>query len=128
LIVQGKVSIESGKECLNKLIEKGVNFDSVYAVEDFTALGVIQFLKTLDDEKYQNIGVIGFANESFGQYITPTLSTIDQQTTLMGEQAAKLFLSLILDKKFYEKKAQQIMLEPKLIIRESSIKKILKEL
>jgi LacI family transcriptional regulator len=123
LIIAGKVSIESGKECVKMLIEKGVDFDTIFAVEDFTALGVLQYLKTVEDKRYKNIGVIGFANEAFGQYITPSLSTIDQQTTLMGEEAAKLFLSLVLDKKLYERKAEQIMLEPKLIIRESSIKR-----
>jgi LacI family transcriptional regulator len=109
LIVYGKVSIESGKECIQSLIEKGIKFDSVFAVEDFTALGVIQFLKSYNNPSFKNVGVIGFANESFGQYISPSLSTVDQQTTEMGAAAAQLFIKLIADKKFYEKKPEKIM-------------------
>jgi DNA-binding LacI/PurR family transcriptional regulator len=38
----------------------------------------------------------------------------------MGEEAAKLFFSLIEDKNFYEAKAVKLVLQPELIIRESS--------
>ncbi|MEP7143836.1 MAG: hypothetical protein ABI707_13235 [Ferruginibacter sp.] len=39
LIVYGKVSIESGRECMAKLLSGSKMPDSVFAVEDFTALG-----------------------------------------------------------------------------------------
>ena len=40
-------------------------------------------------------GVFGFANELFGEHITPTLSTIDQQTVTMGTESFRLLLQMI---------------------------------
>ncbi|WP_431215461.1 LacI family DNA-binding transcriptional regulator [Puia sp. P3] len=90
LIVYGKVSIESGRECMNQLLSRPVIPDAVFAVEDFTALGAIQAIKAAGLRIPEDIAIIGFANEAFGEYITPSLSTVNQQTVVMGEEAARL--------------------------------------
>ncbi|RYZ43851.1 MAG: LacI family transcriptional regulator [Sphingobacteriales bacterium] len=46
LIVYGKVSIESGRECMQHLLNIKQSPDAVFAVEDFTALGAIQAIKS----------------------------------------------------------------------------------
>lgn len=123
-IYYGKVSIDSGREAINQFLKTKKEFDAVFAVEDFTALGAIQQLKELEIKVPEEVGVIGFANESFGQYITPSLSSIDQQTTKMGEEVAKLFLKLNKNQKFYENAPEEIILDPILIERESSLRKV----
>src|SRR5882762_2637681 len=90
LIVHGKVSIESGRECMKQLLTRGVLPDAVFAVEDFTALGAIQTIKAAGLKIPEDIAIIGFANEAFGEYLTPSLSTVNQQTVTMGEEAARL--------------------------------------
>jgi LacI family transcriptional regulator len=123
LVKYGEVSIESGMNCMQSLIKENLP-DGVFAVEDFTALGAIQALKAAHLKIPDDVAIIGFANESFGQYITPSLSTVDQQTIKMGEAAANLFFELSLKEKFYKPGAQKkIVLEPVLIFRESSLKK-----
>ncbi|WP_423147096.1 LacI family DNA-binding transcriptional regulator [Rubrolithibacter danxiaensis] len=121
LIASGKVSIESGKECTMELLNKENPPDAIFAVEDFTAFGAIQALKESGIRIPDEMGVIGFANESFSQYISPPLSTIDQQTAKMGEEAAKLFLNQVTEK--VKPAFQKIVLEPRLIVRESSLRK-----
>ncbi len=118
-ICYGKVSVDSGKQCAEELFKLKDEPDAIFAVEDFTALGAIQAIKA----QKKKIGVVGFANEEFGKYITPSLTTVNQQTIQMGEAAAKMFIDII------EKKVSQddehpkiITLMPELIIRESSIK------
>ena len=90
LIRYGKVTIESGMECMNDLLRIKDLPDGIFAVEDFTALGAVQALKAANKKIPDEIAIIGFANESFGEYITPSLSTVDQQTIKMGEAAARL--------------------------------------
>ncbi|HMI61893.1 MAG TPA: LacI family DNA-binding transcriptional regulator, partial [Puia sp.] len=72
LISFGKVSVESGKECMKKLLVGAVMPDGVFAVEDFTALGAIQAIKTAGLRIPGDIAIIGFANEAFGEYLTPS--------------------------------------------------------
>ncbi|MDB5207774.1 MAG: LacI family transcriptional regulator [Flavisolibacter sp.] len=120
LVIHGSVSIESGRSCMQKLLSSSRSIDGVYAVEDFTALGAMQYLKEAGKNIPDDVCLIGFANEAFGRYITPSLSTVNQQTIKMGEEAAKLFFKLIENKDFYKNKAVKLVLEPELIIRQSS--------
>jgi len=68
----------------------------------------------------KEFGVVGFANELFGEHITPTLSTVDQQTIGMGRSALNLLLGIIEKREIDHHIKQKIVLEPVLICRDSS--------
>jgi len=121
-VVLGKISIASGHACMQKLLAAQPDVDGVFAVEDFTALGAFQAIKAAGKHMPEDIALIGFANEAFGSYVTPALSTIDQQTIKMGEEAAKLFFRLSSTQNFYTGAPEKIVLEPKLICRASSLR------
>jgi LacI family transcriptional regulator len=123
LVAYGTVTIESGHGCMQQLLSASQKIDGVFAVEDFTALGVLQFLKAAGKKVPGEVCLVGFANEAFGEYITPSLSTVNQHTIKMGEEATKLFFRLIENKTFYKEGPVKLMLEPELIPRESSSRK-----
>lgn len=123
LIYVGNISIESGKEAVKYFFEKPNPPDAIFAVEDFTALGALKELKERNIKIPDEVGLIGFANEHFGEHITPALSTIDQQTVLMGKESIKLLLELISGKENNKPKHRKIILEPIPIFRKSSMKK-----
>ena len=122
LIIHGKVSIESGRDCMKKLLDGSPRPDAVFAVEDYTALGALQAIKSAGLRIPEDLAVIGFANEAFGQYLTPSLSTVNQQTVHMGEEAAKLFFEFSGKLEEYKSNPRQLVLEPVLICRESTLK------
>jgi LacI family transcriptional regulator len=122
LIKHGKVSVDSGYACMQELLQQSVVPDGVFAVEDFTALGAMQAIKAADKKMPDDIAIIGFANEAFGEYITPSLSTVNQQTRSMGMHAAQLFFNLT-QNNFYQSRPVKQVLEPLLIFRESSLRK-----
>jgi len=123
LIYHGNVSIESGKEAIRHFLQLPVVPDAFFAVEDFTALGVIQELKDRNCNIPADFGVIGFANELFGEHISPSLSTIDQQTVQMGREAFSLLIQLIDNKEPLNTKQRKIILEPVPVFRASTLKK-----
>ncbi|WP_206598661.1 LacI family DNA-binding transcriptional regulator [Rufibacter ruber] len=120
LITYGKVSIDSGRSCAEQLLQLPNRPDAIFAVEDFTALGALQAIKESPWHRPGEIGLVGFANEAFSAYITPSLTTIDQQTALMGEEAAKIFMELRQNTTVTETAPQKVVLEPLLIARQSS--------
>ena len=123
LIITGDLTIESGRICMDILINLDYPPDGVFAAEDFMALGAIQTIKEKKLAIPEEIAIIGFANEEFGNYITPSLSTVDQQTVRMGEEAARLLMTLTNKNTFYIEEPVKIILEPQMIFRESSLKK-----
>jgi len=120
LIFSGNVSIESGREATSYFLNLNEPPDAVFAVEDFTALGIIKECKEKGIKIPEEMGVFGFANEMYGEHITPSLSTMDQQTVLMGEKAVELLLNFIRQKHAPLNGSSQIVIEPIPIFRNSS--------
>ncbi|GAB2538325.1 LacI family DNA-binding transcriptional regulator [Rufibacter soli] len=127
LIQYGRNSIESGRFSAERLLSRNKQMDAIFAVEDFTALGALQYFKQQGKRMPGEIGMIGFGNESFSPYVTPSLSTIDQQPARMGEEAFTLFLEAMAKKAAGTEEAavitepKKIILDPVLIVRESSV-------
>src|SRR5690606_38070340 len=95
-------------------------FDAVFTLEDFTAMGVMQELKRAGKRVPEEVAVVGFANEAFTSLVSPTISTVDQRTIEMGEEVAQLFLRLLKKGDYYHHTPERVVLQPRLLIRESS--------
>lgn len=121
-IYQGDVSIEAGKKAADYYLALESQPDAAFAVEDFTALGLIKGLKEHKIKIPGEFGIVGFANESFDEHITPSLSSIDQQTVEMGKEAFNLLQSLIKTRNGNLALLEHscVVLEPILFCRESS--------
>lgn len=120
LIFPGNISIETGKTGTEYFLSLSNPPDAIFAAEDFTALGAISKLKEKDIKIPDQVGIIGFANELFGEHITPSLSTVDQQTIRMGKSALTLLVDIVEKKEKHRQ--QKIILDPLLIVRQSSLK------
>lgn len=120
LVYTGDVSIEAGRDAVQYFLELPDPPDAVFAVEDFTALGAIKELKHNNISIPNDFGIIGFANESFGEHISPSLSTIDQQTVTMGKEAFLMMLKLIEEKSNKKGPVQKRILDPIPVFRNSS--------
>ncbi|GAA4443899.1 LacI family DNA-binding transcriptional regulator [Pontibacter saemangeumensis] len=120
LILYGDFSLDFGRECIRELHRQKIAFDAVFALEDFTAMGALQQLLAYKVRVPEEVGVIGFANESFAALVTPGLSTIDQQTVPMGEAAAGLFLKMLRSEDLYNNLPNRVVLDPHLIARAST--------
>lgn len=120
LVIFGGLSIKDGRYGASSLLRLKLIPDAIIAGDDFTALGVIKKLKETNNTP-PSIGVMGFSNETFSAFITPSLSTIDQQSNKMGTESANMFLKMIKGKVSYNK-AEHIVLEPLLVERQSTEK------
>ncbi|WP_409342303.1 LacI family DNA-binding transcriptional regulator [Paenibacillus sp. MBLB4367] len=90
---------------------------ALFAADDFIALGAIQ---ALQDEGYRvpsDVSVIGYDDQSFAGGIHPRLTTIRQPIKQMGVQAVQLLLNML---NGTAKKNRSLLLEPELVVREST--------
>lgn len=122
LVFQGNVSIEAGKEAVKHFLSLKNPPDAVFAVEDFTALGAIKELKEKKIKIPEQFGVVGFANEEFDEHITPSLTSVDQQTVIMGKEAFKLIMNMVNKRNVGKQQSKSVILEPLLQPRASSQK------
>ena len=127
-VYRGDLSIESGKNAAEYFLSLGTPPDGVFTVEDYTALGLIKGLASRKIKIPEDFGVIGFANETFDEYITPSLSSVDQQTVQMGKEAFGLLVDMIEGpggNKVLSNNTK-VILEPILCLRESTGGKVSK--
>lgn len=122
IIYTGNISIESGMEGTRHLLQLQNPPDAIFAAEDFTALGALKELKSSKIQVPQEFGIFGFCNDMFSEHTTPSLSTMDQQTVLMGQEAFKLLFDMIKNGVSDQANATRKIIEPKPIFRESSMK------
>jgi LacI family transcriptional regulator len=120
LIYTGDLSIEEGKKAADYFLGMDNVPDALFAVEDFSALGLIKRCKERNIKIPSAMGIVGFANEDFDEHITPTLSSIDQQTVKMGQESFKMLLGLIEGTATQTGVNSKIIIEPRPFFRESS--------
>ncbi|NLG84344.1 MAG: LacI family transcriptional regulator, partial [Firmicutes bacterium] len=92
--------------------------DAVFCGNDEMALGVLKAAKQLGIKIPEQVGLIGFDNIRICQYTSPTLTTVNQPTYIIGNLCCeKLIYSL--NNRDREGVFTNLLLKPDLVIRES---------
>lgn len=117
LVENGDYTFESGKKVMERVLNNKLSFDAVFGANDLMALGAMVVLSENKIKIPQDVEVVGYDNILFSSLSKPTLTTVEQPAYEMGYEATKLVLRQIHRK---EQLSECKLLEPKLIIRESS--------
>jgi LacI family transcriptional regulator len=118
LVVHGGMHEDDGIKNIEYLNNNNVKFDAIFAVNDPVAVGAAIYLKKNGIKIPDNVAIIGFSNNPITEYMTPSLTTVEQPAYEMGKMAASMLISLI--KGEDEKVEKKVVLPAKLIIRESA--------
>lgn len=122
--VEGNWSSASGAQAFEKLFEQYPEIDSIFVGNDQMALGAIRIAFQKGLKIPEDLGVVGFDNIPESAFFTPPLTTIQQDQYAVGKVAVEETIKMIrsgwhgLD----PVKPQSIMLEPMLVVRQSSLK------
>ncbi len=92
LIVEGDFQEDGGRTGIAKLIEREVEFDSVFCSNDEMALGALDWLLENNYQVPKDIAVIGFDDIAYTRYVSPKLSSIHFPTRQIAADAAWLVM------------------------------------
>jgi LacI family transcriptional regulator len=92
--------------------------DAIFTISDRMAMGAMLAIKEKGLEMPQDIGLVGFNNEPVTRLTTPQISSVEQPAFEMGKVTAKMFIEMLHNDA--DMSEREIVLSPKLIIRESS--------
>ncbi|PXY42143.1 LacI family transcriptional regulator [Flavobacterium cheongpyeongense] len=118
-IVNDNISKENAFQTALKLLALPEPPDAFLAISDLQALGIMLAITQSGLKTPQDIGIFGYANEPFTEIITPSISSVDQNSEKMGYQAAMVYFDHILKNKDSNEIITKII-ESDLIIRNSS--------
>lgn len=114
-----EAGVEIGDHAMSSLLKLKQRPDAVFCYNDLTAVGAIRCLLTNKLRVPEDVAVIGCGNLRLSAYLEVPLSTIDQSPEQQGAEAAQLALSLIGGNE--KRRTKQLLIEPKLIARISTI-------
>lgn len=108
----------AGYRAASKLLSLDPRPDGIFCFNDPVAIGAMKAILEAGLRIPDDVALIGCGNLHFDDALRVPLSSIDQKSAMMGEQAARLAIDLV------EGKAsvwpRTILLEPQLVIREST--------
>jgi LacI family transcriptional regulator len=118
-VVESNYHEESGGyEAMRNLLARPTPPDAVFAASDPIAIGALQAALEAGLELPRQFGLIGVGNHRYGAYLKIPISTMDQKRAEIGQSSAHLLLELIHRKSLSRPKS--ILIEPKLIVRQST--------
>lgn len=86
-----------GAEATQELIDRGVAFDAIFALNDELSLGALRVLHQEGIRVPEQVWVMGFDNVIESQFAMPSLSTIDPGRAEIAEQAVSALIERISD-------------------------------
>lgn len=125
LVIETFSKVLEGRKTTKKLLRLKNPPDAIFSSSDFTALGAIQEIKEQGLRIPEDISVVGFSNEPFTKFMELSITSVDQSPIEMGRIAANKFLEEV-ESNQKSKTKESIVLQPELIIRDSSLKRKIK--
>lgn len=124
LIVEGDWTVACGEQALYRLLETCPDLDAVFASNDQMALGLMHAAHTVGRQIPEDIAVVGVDNIAESSHFWPPLTTVNQPLADAGVLAVHTIDALIersrQARRGLEPAPEQIVVEPELIVRDSS--------
>ena len=118
LLIPSIPTRRGGHDSVQRLLQMERRPTAALCFNDVVALGVIKALQLSDLKVGADFGVVGFNNIPDAAQNLPGLTTIDTSPRQLGETAAELLIRRI---EKPDSPIQTIILQPKRIVRESSL-------
>ena len=118
-VKDGGFEEDKAKKVAKELLTESPEITAIFCASDLMALGVLKAAKELNLKVPEQLSVIGYDDIILASYTTPTLTTVAQDKYQMGYEVTKLLISILEG----NAEKQHKILENKLIIRESTLKR-----
>lgn len=101
---------------LGKLLDRGA--DALLAVDDRVAAITLFALKRIGRSVPGEVAVVGVGNTEWGQFLSPSLTSIDQCAAAIAQATVQLLVRLI-EQESIAPRQRHVMIQPELVVRES---------
>lgn len=120
-VFEGSISLETAYGYMKTYFDKHELPEVIFSASDYMAMGAIMAIQERGLKIPDDIAISGYSNEPFAPLINPKLTSVEQFSKEMGIETAKLLLEQIGSDNSI-KVPRKIMIRPKLILRDSTLK------
>lgn len=94
-IQEGTFDKESGYEKAQLLLQLNPRPTAIFAANDLLAFGALNAIRDRDLRCPEDVSVIGFDNFDLAEFVTPTLTSVEQSGYALGATAAQVIMDRI---------------------------------
>ncbi|MCW8346412.1 LacI family DNA-binding transcriptional regulator [Vibrio sp. ZSDZ65] len=116
-VVEGRFDHKCNHEAIRRLLDRDIPLTAIFCMNDNIAMTAYSLCIERGLTVGEDISIIGFDNVSFGQYMTPGLTTIDFPIQTMATEAAKKVMGIVQGKSNAKQPSAPIV--PDVIVRGS---------
>ena len=87
-----RYSYEGGYQAARNLLDRGRSFTALFAMSDVMAIGAIRALNDRGIRVPEDVSVMGFDGLQIGNFISPRLSSVSQNTQLLAQRSIEILL------------------------------------
>jgi LacI family transcriptional regulator len=109
---------QHGAEAMNQLLSRKPKPDAVFCFNDPLAIGAINEAVSRGLRIPEDIAIVGCGNLQYDDSLRIPLSSINQHSRRIGEEAARLVLNVLKSK--VAPKPETVVLQPELVVRAST--------
>lgn len=120
LVIGGTGRLDGGGEALRALLALQEPPTAVFCYNDMTAIGVLAAVRQAGIAVPRDLAVVGFDDVPYAAYVVPALTTVAQPLFELGERAMQMALALIVCDGGAPCKVTDVVLQGRLIVREST--------
>lgn len=117
LLFEDHVTFDGGYEVGQKMLKSRCDVTAVFAAADIMAIGLMKAYIQSNKKVPEDLSIIGFDDIKFGQYMTPSLTTIRQDIFMKGRVSGEMIME---DLQRGKRSNRSVTLKPELIIRDST--------
>ncbi|AXO80292.1 LacI family transcriptional regulator [Olleya aquimaris] len=121
LLIESSLTIEDGRLKMQQLLDLKLRPDAIYVASDNAALGALQILNENNLKVPEDICLVGFGNEPFTSFVSPSITTVNQHSQKIGKLTAETLIKRI-NTEQWKPSLNKNILKSELIIRQSSNK------
>lgn len=125
LVVFCEMNQRGGTQAMRQLLKlpQSQRPNAVFSSNDLAAVGALHTAKAHRLRVPRDLAIVGFSNEMFTALTEPMLSSVDQRCEQMGKTAVQLLQKMLKISPNRVGPPKPIVLKPKLLVRESSLRR-----
>lgn len=116
LIKNTDFSYDSGYETTEEFLKFIPELDYIFALDDLLAVSALNKIVDTGYKIPEDIGVVGFNDQSIARYVNPSLTTVRIPIQQMGHKAAKMLLRIINESNY---RGEELIIPTEIISRQT---------
>lgn len=97
LLMNARPGVDGGREIVDQLLERGIDFDCIYTYSEYVAAAVLNRLRQRGLRVPQDVGVATYYGTPMGRVTNPQITSMEIPLVELGRAAAELLFRQIAD-------------------------------